>query len=206
MTVRSLLRPSPLRERVPSAEGARRVRGRFQAPHPAAARSRPPSPQGERVRRCDVGTLLALIGDARALRDADRRANYGTRCVIAASRNRRQVQSDRHRRLHLFRGAPIVEVDGEHAESSSDKRRDRWFADNGFLVIRFWNNDVLQNCEGVLISLLERLQENDRSSPALNGVRHDGHRPPAHGDAAVPAGRCAGAGGNLSRQHRGTHG
>jgi len=70
----------------------------------------------------------------------------------------------------------VIEVDGgQHADSSSDARRDRWFAANGFLVLRFWNNDVLKNREGVLISVLETLHartphparaERGRPSPA----------------------------------------
>ena len=49
----------------------------------------------------------------------------------------------------------IIEVDGgQHAESQSDLRRDWWFAANDFLVLRYWNNDVLRNLEGVLTSLL----------------------------------------------------
>ena len=45
----------------------------------------------------------------------------------------------------------VVEVDGgQHAESVNDKNRDRWFRENGFKVLRFWNNDVLDNAEGVL--------------------------------------------------------
>jgi very-short-patch-repair endonuclease len=53
----------------------------------------------------------------------------------------------------------IVEVDGgQHAESLSDVRRDRWLTANDFLVVCFWNNDVLRNLDGVLTSLLETLQ------------------------------------------------
>jgi very-short-patch-repair endonuclease len=52
----------------------------------------------------------------------------------------------------------IVEVDGgQHSESISDERRDRWFAANDFVVVRFWNNDVLRNLDGVLTLLLETL-------------------------------------------------
>jgi very-short-patch-repair endonuclease len=52
----------------------------------------------------------------------------------------------------------VIEVDGgQHAESLSDKRRDRWFMAKGFLVLRFWNNDVLSNLEGVLTSALDAL-------------------------------------------------
>ena len=45
----------------------------------------------------------------------------------------------------------IIEVDGgQHAESEKDIKRDRWFKENGFKVLRFWNNEVLDNTEGVL--------------------------------------------------------
>ncbi|MBI5903410.1 MAG: endonuclease domain-containing protein [Deltaproteobacteria bacterium] len=45
----------------------------------------------------------------------------------------------------------IIEVDGgQHADSVKDKKRDRWFKENGFKILRFWNNEVLDNTEGVL--------------------------------------------------------
>ena len=46
----------------------------------------------------------------------------------------------------------VVELDGgQHAENrDKDIQRDRFFAENGFEVLRFWNNDVLENLEGVL--------------------------------------------------------
>jgi very-short-patch-repair endonuclease len=57
-----------------------------------------------------------------------------------------------------FHARVIVEVDGgQHAESLSDERRDRWFEANGFVVLRYWNHDVLKNLEGVLTSLLTTL-------------------------------------------------
>jgi very-short-patch-repair endonuclease len=45
----------------------------------------------------------------------------------------------------------IIELDGgQHAiEVRKDQERDAWFAAQGFKVVRFWNNDVLQNIEGV---------------------------------------------------------
>lgn len=44
----------------------------------------------------------------------------------------------------------VVEADGgQHDESSSDRVRDAWFAEQGFRVLRFWNNDILNNPEGV---------------------------------------------------------
>jgi very-short-patch-repair endonuclease len=45
----------------------------------------------------------------------------------------------------------VIEVDGgQHLESSADAVRDRWLAENGFRVLRFWNHEVLQNLDGVL--------------------------------------------------------
>jgi very-short-patch-repair endonuclease len=48
----------------------------------------------------------------------------------------------------------IVEVDGgQHADSASDQARDAWFAAHGYWTLRFWNNDVLQNVEGVFLTI-----------------------------------------------------
>ena len=45
----------------------------------------------------------------------------------------------------------IVEADGsQHAESVRDNVRDAYLANQGWKVLRFWNNEVLQNREGVL--------------------------------------------------------
>jgi very-short-patch-repair endonuclease len=48
----------------------------------------------------------------------------------------------------------IVEVDGgQHNESVTDATRDRRLTEDGYRVIRFWNNDVLGNIEGVLTTI-----------------------------------------------------
>jgi very-short-patch-repair endonuclease len=48
----------------------------------------------------------------------------------------------------------VVEVDGsQHAESATDKVRDRYFEERGYRVLRFWNNDVLKNLNSVLESV-----------------------------------------------------
>ena len=50
-----------------------------------------------------------------------------------------------------FEARLVVEIDGgQHSESESDKARDRWIESQGFKVLRFWNNEVLGNIEGVL--------------------------------------------------------
>jgi very-short-patch-repair endonuclease len=58
-----------------------------------------------------------------------------------------------------FEARLVIEVDGgQHADSIQDQRRDRWFAANKFRVMRFWNNEVRSNLEGVMILLAEALR------------------------------------------------
>ena len=56
----------------------------------------------------------------------------------------------------------IVEVDGgQHSESvASDAQRTQWLESQGYRVLRYWNNEVLQNLEGVLETLLAALNKN----------------------------------------------
>ncbi len=50
----------------------------------------------------------------------------------------------------------VVEADGsQHAESAGDVVRDAWLQGQGFRVLRFWNNDVLGNPEGVALAILD---------------------------------------------------
>ncbi len=46
----------------------------------------------------------------------------------------------------------VVELDGgQHAiEKEKDKRRDLWLKEEGYEVLRFWDNEVFENLEGVL--------------------------------------------------------
>jgi very-short-patch-repair endonuclease len=46
----------------------------------------------------------------------------------------------------------VIEVDGgQHAiQKDMDEERDEWLSKQGFKVLRFWNNEVLQNIQGVL--------------------------------------------------------
>jgi very-short-patch-repair endonuclease len=42
-------------------------------------------------------------------------------------------------------------MDGcQHADSEADLQRTRWLEDQGFRILRFWNNEVLSNTGGVL--------------------------------------------------------
>jgi very-short-patch-repair endonuclease len=54
----------------------------------------------------------------------------------------------------------VVELDGsQHAESKRDAVRDRWFADNGYRVLRIWNSDLTDNKLGVLDAIWAAVTE-----------------------------------------------
>ena len=54
----------------------------------------------------------------------------------------------------------VIEVDGgQHAQSASDEQRDQWLKEQGLKVLRFWNNDVLSNRDGVLEKIIECLRK-----------------------------------------------
>jgi very-short-patch-repair endonuclease len=60
----------------------------------------------------------------------------------------------------------IIELDGgQHAESREDRRRDRTLCALGYRVIRIWNNDVIENLEGVLQRLLSELEKSPLTPP-----------------------------------------
>jgi len=59
----------------------------------------------------------------------------------------------------------VIEVDGgQHVQDKErDRERDQWLKEQGYNVLRFWNNEVLQNIEGVLEAI-----RNSLLSPSLN--------------------------------------
>ena len=49
---------------------------------------------------------------------------------------------------------------GQHAEQTAyDETRTRYLQNLGFTVIRFWNNEVLQQTDAVLTAILHKLEE-----------------------------------------------
>lgn len=64
---------------------------------------------------------------------------------------RRQVPIDNYIVDFLcFEKRIIIELDGGQHGSDADMQRTEYLERKGFLVLRFWNNDVLENIEGVL--------------------------------------------------------
>ena len=66
----------------------------------------------------------------------------------------------------------VIEVDGgQHAEEEKDNdiRRDEWLGSQGFRVLRFWNNEVLQNLEGVLETIRVNCLRHPPLTPPIKG-------------------------------------
>ncbi len=53
----------------------------------------------------------------------------------------------------------IIELDGgQHAEQSVyDEKRTNWLESRGYRVLRFWNNEVMSNTDGVLQAIMKSL-------------------------------------------------
>ncbi|MDP2878940.1 MAG: endonuclease domain-containing protein [Sulfuricella sp.] len=66
-----------------------------------------------------------------------------------------------------FESRLIIELDGgQHADQEdADKIRDQWLNSQGFQILRFWNNEVLTNLEGVMQCIHVALSPSPRPSP-----------------------------------------
>ena len=57
----------------------------------------------------------------------------------------------------------IIEIDGgQHNENQNityDKERTKYLESKGYKVIRFWNNDIDNNIDGVYLDILKHLDE-----------------------------------------------
>jgi very-short-patch-repair endonuclease len=71
----------------------------------------------------------------------------------------------------------IIELDGsQHLQQRDyDENRDGWLVEQGFRVLRFWNNEVFTNTEGVLMEILAACAPPPQPSPA----RGEGAKGPA---------------------------
>ena len=62
----------------------------------------------------------------------------------------------------------IIELDGgQHAENVAyDEKRTNWLESRGYRVLRFWNNEVISNTDGVVQAIRDAVQ------PANASKRH----------------------------------
>jgi very-short-patch-repair endonuclease len=100
-----------------------------------------------------------MTSNARRLRKSMTRAEWKLWSVL----RRDQLEGLHFRRQHPigpyvldFYCSPLrlaIELDGgQHAYDNTrarDHRRTRWLQAKGITVVRFWNNDVIENLEGV---------------------------------------------------------
>jgi very-short-patch-repair endonuclease len=80
----------------------------------------------------------------------------------------RQIEGFKFRRQHPighdvvdfvnFEKKVILELDGgQHALHPDDRMRDEWLRAEGYKVLRFWDNQVLSNLEGVSDTIRDAL-------------------------------------------------
>jgi len=104
--------------------------------------------------------------------DAERTLWYGLRYGQLGWRFRRQFPIPPYIVDFACLEAQLaIECDGgQHAEPGEHDRRDAALRRQGWRVLRFWNNDILQNRLGVLQRILEALGgAGSRPSPASGG-------------------------------------
>ncbi len=62
-----------------------------------------------------------------------------------------------------------AEIDGGQHGPESGGRRTACIRSTGYEVVRFWNNDALQNLDGVLETLLDQLRVRTLTQPSSRG-------------------------------------
>jgi very-short-patch-repair endonuclease len=79
----------------------------------------------------------------------------------------------------------IIEADGsQHADNVEyDSKRTEFFTSQGIRVMRFWNNEIIQNLDGVLTIITAKLQ-GETSSPSPSHASR-GPLPLPHGERVL---------------------
>ena len=122
--------------------------------------------------------LPRQLGAARSLRssmsDAEKRLWYHLRAhrFCGASFRRQAPIGNYIVDFACHDAGLIIELDGgQHGTASAarrDTQRTAWLATRGYRVLRFWNNDVLRNTEGVLELIAVELE---KAPPSLLAAR-----------------------------------
>lgn len=53
----------------------------------------------------------------------------------------------------------VIEIDGsQHMDNSSDIKRTAYLEDLNFMILRFWDNEINNNLDGVLLKIMESIE------------------------------------------------
>ena len=170
---------------VPVGPKASPLVGEVGGGRPASAGQKTPAPQREGPRRLNLGP--DAIARARQLRremtPEERSLWRGLRETLPDAHWRKQVPFGVNYTADFCSHGYklIVEVDGgQHAERIAyDEKRTRFLNREGYRVLRFWNNDIRENLDGVLHHIGAHL-----SSP-LVGEDQGGGRPASAGQETL---------------------
>ena len=117
------------------------------------------------------------ISRARELRrnetDAEKVLRRALRASFPNAKFRRQVPFGPYFVDFLcFSSKLIVEIDGsQHVEAADyDSRRTHYLEAEGYRVLRFWNNEVLENLDGVLTAIGVKLSPSPSHAAAQRGA------------------------------------
>ena len=122
---------------------------------------------------------IGLTDTARSLRhrstDAERKLWRCLRTLKAPGFHfRRQVPIDHFIvDFACYSKRLVIELDGGQHNFSTHERKDRardvYLRDQGFTVLRFWNNDVMRNINGVTESIIASLNQIPTPNPSPQG-------------------------------------
>ncbi len=115
------------------------------------------------------GTIDRARELRRASTDAEKKLWCGLREALAGHKFRRQMPiGPFFADFACFASRLVIELDGgQHAHvSEADAARTRFIEREGYRVIRFWNNDVMENLEGVLETVASALTSPTEASPS----------------------------------------
>jgi very-short-patch-repair endonuclease len=78
-----------------------------------------------------------------------------------------------------FEKKVVIEVDGgQHAvEKDEDRERERWLQGQGFEVVRYWNNHILESIESVMEDIVRRVSKHRPPSPQPSPVKGEEDAP-----------------------------
>jgi very-short-patch-repair endonuclease len=110
----------------------------------------------------DAPHLIALAKDLRSnSTDAERLiwSRLRARRFFGSKWKRQQPLGNYIVDFVCFEARVVVELDGgQHACSTeADAKRDAWLTNQGFKVLRFWNNEVFENLDGMLTTIARHL-------------------------------------------------